>query len=60
MIFVFRLELVFKTRDYYRKFKKIKQSFLKKVSINDVYEVERLLKKKMTKRKIIKNKQFNI
>ena len=50
MIFVFMFEFVFKIENSYRKFKKTKQSSLKKILIDDVYEIERLLKKKVTKK----------
>ena len=46
MIFVFILEFVFKIENFYRKFKKTKQSSLKEIFIDDVYEIERLLNKK--------------
>ena len=53
------LELVLKIKFFYRKSKKTKQSFLKKNSIDDVYEVERLLNKKMTKKFKTNNSIFN-
>ena len=39
-----------KSKIYIENLKKTKQSSLKKISINDVYEIERLLNKKVTKK----------
>ena len=59
MIFVFMLELVFKIKSFYRKIKKTKRSSLKKTFIDDLYEIERLLNKKTTKKQKINNLIFN-
>ena len=47
IIFVFMLKFASKLKNLYQKFKEIKQSSLKKVFIDDVYEIEHLLNKKM-------------
>ena len=54
------LKFASKLKNLYQKFKETKQSSLKKVFIDDVYEVERLLNKKVTKKsKKTNNSIFN-